>query len=50
MLYMAAWSPSLERSARLRGADDCLDKTVLPTDVIAALRTSLLACGANAVA
>ena len=41
VLYTAAWSPSLERQARLNGADDCLDKTVPPSRVIAALRTSL---------
>lgn len=43
VLYTAAWSSSLERQARLKGADDCLDKTVPPSRVIAALRASLAA-------
>lgn len=43
VLYTAAWSQSLERQARLNGADDCLDKTVPPSLMISALRTSLQA-------
>lgn len=42
VLYTAAWSARLERAARLAGADDCLDKTVAPSNVIQALRTSAL--------
>ena len=40
VLYTAAWSARLELAARLAGADDCLDKTVAPSKVIEALRTS----------
>ena len=50
VLYTAVWSQSLERAARLRGADDCLDKTVPPSDVVAALRNSVAARRASAVA
>ena len=50
VLYTAAWSPSLERAARLRGADDCLDKTVPPSEVVAALRSSVATRRATAVA
>lgn len=42
VLYTAAWSGRLENAARLAGADDCLDKTVAPSQVIAALRASTL--------
>lgn len=42
VLYTAAWSESLERRARLNGADDCLDKTVPPSDVIRSLRSSVV--------
>lgn len=38
VLYTAAWSERLEREARLNGADDCLDKTVAPSALVAALR------------
>lgn len=48
VLYTAAWSQSLEREARLNGADDCLDKTVPPSEMIEALRTSLEARRAGA--
>ena len=50
VLYTAAWSASLERTARLRGADDCLDKTAPPGEVVAALRTSVATRRASAVA
>lgn len=43
VLYTAVWSPSFERAARLNGADDCLDKTVPPSQVIAAMRSALAA-------
>ena len=42
VIYTATWSPPLERSARLNGADVCLDKTVPPSRLITALRDSLL--------
>ena len=42
VVYTAAWSEPLERAARLNGADDCLDKTVPPSRLVAALRDSLL--------
>ena len=42
VLYTAAWSTRLEWSARLAGADHCLDKTVPPSEVIEALRSSAL--------
>lgn len=41
VIYTATWSESLERAARLNGADECLDKTVPPSDLIRALRDSL---------
>lgn len=41
VLYTAVWSTSFERAARLNGADDCLDKTVPPSQLIAALRDAL---------
>lgn len=42
VLYTATWSESLERAARLNGADDCLDKTIPPSRLVASLRDSLL--------
>ena len=41
VLYTGAWSPRLERAARLAGADDCLDKAIAPSEVVAALRAAL---------
>ena len=41
VVYTAQWSEGLERAARLNGADECLDKTVPPSDLIGALRNSL---------
>lgn len=41
VLYTAQWSESLKRAARLNGADECLDKTVPPSQIIRALRNSL---------
>jgi two-component system response regulator YesN len=41
VLYTGAWTHDLERAARLNGADDCLDKTVAPSQLIAALRSSV---------
>lgn len=41
VLYTAVWSASFERAARLNGADDCLDKTVPPSQMIAAMRHAL---------
>ena len=38
VLYTAVWSTSLERAARLSGADDCLDKTTPPRVLVQALR------------
>lgn len=43
VLYTAVWSVAFERAARLNGADDCLDKTVPPSQVIAAMRDALAA-------
>jgi DNA-binding NarL/FixJ family response regulator len=43
VLYTAACSARLEREARLNGADECLDKSVAPSQVIASLRSSLSA-------
>jgi DNA-binding NarL/FixJ family response regulator len=40
VLYTAVWSPALERAARLNGADECLDKTVAPSVIVAALRSA----------
>ena len=42
VVYTATWSESLERAARLNGADECLDKTVPPSHLVAALRNSLM--------
>lgn len=42
VLYTGAWSSRLERAARLAGADDCLDKSIPPSEVVAALRAGLL--------
>lgn len=41
VLYTAVWSASLERSARLSGADDCLDKTTAPRVLVQSLRDAL---------
>ena len=41
VVYTATWSESLERAARLNGADECLDKTVEPSRLVRALRDSL---------
>ncbi len=41
VLYTAVWSSSFERAARLNGADDCLDKTVPPSQLITAMRDAL---------
>ena len=41
VLYTAACSTRLEREAKLHGADQCLDKSLAPSAVIAALRESL---------
>lgn len=50
VLYTAAWSPSFARAARLNYADDCLDKTMPPSKMIAALRRSLETRRADRVA
>ena len=50
VLYTGVWSESFERAARLNGADDCLDKTVPPSRLIAALRSALEARRADRVA
>lgn len=42
VLYTAVWSERVERSARLNGADECLDKNLPPSELVAALRSSLL--------
>jgi DNA-binding NarL/FixJ family response regulator len=41
VIYTARWSESLERQARLNGADECLDKSVPPSELVAAVRDSL---------
>ncbi len=45
VLYTAAVSPKLERAAKLHGADECLDKSIPPSVVVAAVRRSLAARG-----